>query len=408
MAQNIIYIIIFISFFSFIAFIIGIILLLKYLRQRKLKKIAGIHSPDPHTYTLVSANSSLALPDADTPYTEYALDIKKQLMNVGKKLFQSNITDIYFIHGTFVGDDPFEFFNSLYHYFNFLDNGEMKKNLQGIKQQLKKKMDTPYGDNGNFTNKYVGLAQTALGNNIKTHNFTWSSNNHHFARIEAAYNLIKFIIKNNSDPTLDQKKILLIGHSHGGQLMALITLFLNDKKFKKKISEHFFKNNKDAIQNFNLELKKISKLHIYNVTMGTPIRYNWALSSKHKLLNIVNHRGDAAIAGEFSGVLTTKDGDYIQSLGIAGSDFKSPINDINQINLELDDVLDKGSDITLLRQNLLHKQRVADFGHTLLVNYFDQSKTLPNFTKTVFGHGVYTTTQKMLLNFDLIVKYLLE
>ena len=53
-------------------------------------------------------------------------------------------------------------------------------------------------------------------------------------------------------------------------------------------------------------------------------------------------------------------------------------------------------------ENVAKGMRVHDSGTTYLVDYRDHSLMVPNFMKTVFGHGAYTRYEAMLFNIELI------
>ena len=123
------------------------------------------------------------------------------------------------------------------------------------------------------------------------------------------------------------ERILLIGHSHAGQLFALLTTFLEEKEMD--LMETNLKDSKiwqlaeaveldkDIIQ-LKENLKKIDKVYLDIVTFGTPPRYQWGTPTRkgqetnYRLLNVINHRHETV---SIFGLLNTREGDYVQQLG---------------------------------------------------------------------------------------------
>jgi len=157
----------------------------------------------------------------------------------------------------------------------------------------------------------------------------------------------------------------------------------------------------------NLEI--IKKINLDFVTFGTSIRYSWGKYDKSHLIAVVNHRFKVRP----SGILSTRDGDYVQQWGVEGTDIKS--------NEEFDAVLDKGQDISLLKASVEREERRDPkyangkvVSETFLVNYKDNASfplfflnpfSVPHSVKTLFGHGVYTKKSTMLFNMNTIVNH---
>ena len=148
------------------------------------------------------------------------------------------------------------------------------------------------------------------------------------------------------------------------------------------------------------------------VTLGTPVRYRWGRYENYRLMPIVNHRSPVRI----SGLLSTRDGDYVQQWGVEGSDLAPPDN--LELNDALDLILDKGRDRDILAEQVKIETRrpplYADGSKVidpLLIDYKDNAG-FPNFfsaiagishcIKTLFGHGVYTQQEKLNFNIDII------
>jgi hypothetical protein len=199
----------------------------------------------------------------------------------------------------------------------------------------------------------------------------------------------------------EKKRILLIGHSHAGQIFALLSQILKNRKLKKQILEAF--GDTMDIAKIESSLKIVGLLELDIVTLGTPARYKWDTGRKIRLLHFINHRTKDLLGGTFSGATFTRDGDYIQQWGIAGSDMSSLIPFEKDMNEKLDDILGVGNNLEVLRKNILLRRRLHNQGHHFLVDYGDQ-RSYPNFLKTIFGHGTYTKIIHLKFHFYHIVQ----
>jgi hypothetical protein len=349
--------------------------------------------------------------------TELGSDAWKKRMTANGLVLQKNkVREVFLVHGTFAGDDAF----GLVTFLEPLRRAFPHANtlIEKLKSLSKQSVDKIYQDLGNFTNEYMEVFQTAINHNINCHLFTWSGGNYHLARLKGVVELVQNIadeIKNNN--IAKDERILLLGHSHAGQLFALLTLFLEDGDTAKALYKAV-----DAIPNLSREelienLLIIDNIDLDFVTFGTPVRYKWGKYNHARLISVINHRSLVQIAG----VLETKDGDYIQQWGTAGTDIMPPIIEL-KLNDQLDRVLDKGRNITGLITRLQRKRRMKAkdsdgnlVGHTVLVDYrddepdprlFPQKSSPLHSVRTQFGHGVYTLKNAMLFNTDLIVQSL--
>ena len=143
--------------------------------------------------------------------------------------------------------------------------------IEKIKNSIKKGQDLVAGDLGNFTQVHVDVLEQATNYQIPIINFSWSSGNHHLARLIGAFKLLLEI--ENKQKKGD--KILLIGHSHAGQLFSLITLMFSDRN----IANYFVELVKDEISSDELKwspdfLNKLKSLTFDFVTLGTPPKCN--------------------------------------------------------------------------------------------------------------------------------------
>jgi len=341
--------------------------------------------------------NDLLPPKSSYRYFDYDKTIQTDLKLVGQHLVKHKVSKVVFVHGTFVGDDPFDIIHGLKALLPaFADKFEEK-----LKPFVLEKKDFMAKDLGNFPDKMVQEYQLELGESLKTINFSWSSSNHHLARVRGCFDLM---IKLTEVIERSDKRILFLGHSHAGQVFALMSQMLANKIISKQLLKVSTKlsYNTHKIKEAISTLKSI-KLDF--VTMGTPPRYAFAENSKTRLLHLINHRGKDPLAGDLTGAIFTKSGDYIQQWGIAGSDTPPILQQDREVLKELDHILGTGVDLKTWKENIKYKKRVHEQGMSYLIDYKDSSN-IPNAFKTIFGHGIYTRKKVMDYNLGLIAKYL--
>ncbi|MBL7665361.1 MAG: hypothetical protein JNM93_09520, partial [Bacteriovoracaceae bacterium] len=319
----------------------------------------------------------------------------KNMRGLGVKLHHARVRSIIFVHGTFAGNDPLDIIHLIGHFIQINDDFKSK-----IFSGLKKGQDTLWGDLGNFSVEYIKLFEAAINHQIQCQNFSWSSGNHHLARVKGTMKLIEQIYESHKHLS-PHDKILLWGHSHAGQLFALMTQFFYSNRLMLEILKTAGISREEIKKSMKMR-KVIKSFRIDFATFGTPPRYSWKLQRHHRLLNIINHRGADHLGGTPSGAFNTRDGDYVQQWGIIGSDIRAAVTADQELNGKLDEFLGIGSDLKLWAQNIQYRKRIPDFGKTILVDYQDSSK-FPNGFKTLFGHGVYTRFETMLFNLKTVV-----
>ncbi len=341
-----------------------------------------------------------------TDFNESKIKIQNQskswqnkMIKQGQRFQNSQVKAIVFVHGTFAGTDPFD----IIHYISTLFP-KMAKIESTFHRIIKEKQNWIIGDLGNFSTNYVSLFQEAVGHSIKVINFDWSSANHHLARLKGTFQLLDTL---NEIITVNRIKkgdrILLIGHSHAGQLFAILSHMISKLPHLKDLCRIAAESGLDTNSTFKI-LNRLRKISLDMVTMGTPPRYTFIQQPNIRLLNIINHRGKKPRGGNITGILTTKDGDYIQQWGITGSDILAPIEKDRYLNLDLDQYFGIGADIPTWLNNIKFQKRLPDFGYTVLLDYKDNSP-IPNFIHTLWGHGTYTRFKTMLFNTKLIADH---
>lgn len=362
------------------------------------QEYVGTKPTAPYEYMefedIVPFNSNLRKLEDQSP------EWQNKMRDLGRRLKEAKVGLIYFVHGTFAGEDPLglvKLFEQRYPYFGWL-----------CKVSNKEIINTAMGDCGNYTSEYVKLFKMAIDTEICCDEFIWNSENNHLGRLKGSIDLVEKIANDIGRIPLWGERVLLVGHSHAGQLFALMTNFLEQAPEVDRLLTIARDGNIDILR-FKKDLEKTRTVQLDYVTCGTPLRYKWGdgwKDGKYKLLNIINHRGDGFLAGGDISTIKfywnfprTKDGDYVQQLAITGLDF-----DLNDpLNERLDGILGKGGGIMQVWKDIEVRMRVSPYGKTILVDYKDNSMYFPNCGKTLFGHGVYTRFEKMLFNTKLIV-----
>lgn len=302
---------------------------------------------------------------------------------------------------------------------------ELSRFAPSLSKQLskvgKRLIDLATGEAGNYTSGFTKLLERSLvtdnGPTISVKQFHWSSQNNHIARADGAIRLIDQLA--NFAETLDQpKSVQLWGHSHGGNVMALASQLLGANRQARdeffSATNSFYRSRaggrvdmpvwervSELLEDADHPLRQLS---LDMVTFGTPIRYSWNANGYARLLHFIHHRPPLQ-GGEHNApiplnplrALRANDGDYVQQIGISGTNF-APLP-LFLRTLQADWRLDKLLEQEVVRENIVtrlrHATRVPDEGTTLLVDYANVSPW-PN--RHLFGHGLYTLRRWMALH----------
>ena len=322
-------------------------------------------------------------------------EYRQAMSRVGCQYREAGVKAVYLVHGTFTGDDALGLLRGL---------GALFPGTAGALRRMSKNViDTLAKDTANYTAEFAAEFERAA--QVPVRLFHWSSENHHIGRAHAAVCLIDELVGHGFDPA---DRILLWGHSHGGNVFALMTnLLAADRNTR----ECFFQ----ACRRFHgkhggVDLttwmrvrdwfagerppRRFPQLDL--VTFGTPIRYGWDTNGYAKLLHVIYHRPRPGLPSYQTGlprslddVLQAADGDYIQQLGIAGTNIAPNLFAIGTWLAERN------------LGRLLHGQlspreliaawkagvRVPEDGETLLVDY---GSSEGHVFRHLAGHAVYT------------------
>lgn len=356
-------------------------------------------------------------------------------VEVGETLRRLRVRHWFLVHGTFVGDDPFGVAAKLEEMIESLNPmlrplvkkvtmNSWGRVLRGINQRLG---DRLMGETGSYRDDFLDDARVMLKTDeIKVERFDWSSGNDHFARAEAAVRLFNRLADLPIDPATE--RLLLCGHSHAGNVFALLTnLLANDRKSVKA----FFAA-AGRIGDERADWKKAAERlaaapsphplakALYLVTFGTPVRYGWDRDGYARLLHIVQHRpasrraewlANPALPQSLDDVLKAKHGDWVQSFGIAGTDLRPVDRETRTIQLAFRELLEAGLGEPEIRQNSLLdrlpdaarglvREKLKEF--LLLLERLQCGQRVPSDGDAAwlfdygaeetekFGHGVYT------------------
>ena len=361
------------------------------------------------------------------------------MREVGLALGRANVAAIYLAHGTFAGSDASGIL------------GEVDRWLPRLgatlRQTMKQAIDALAGDAGNYTAEYARTFEESINRGaadaLPVRLFHWSSENCHIGRANAAVRMIDELQSWRLPPG---KRILLWGHSHAGNVFALMTNLLSGDREK---IEAFF----DAAEPYyrwplfhKIDLpvwKRVREKLLEGatggvspeaaartadtavapggnavapvvdiVTFGTPLRYGWDLAGCGRLLHVVYHRA-AATCPEYRApfppnlpdVLAAVDGDYVQQFGIAGTNIMPSVLTWRSCwaDWRLNRLLQPGLRARELLSRLRCGCRVPDAGTTLLVDY----GPLPgHVAQHLAGHAVYTRLEWLAYHAKLTVRWL--
>lgn len=340
------------------------------------------------------------------------------MAEVGRKLRRANVFAIFLIHGTFAGNDAFGLFRELARIHPAAGTF--------LRRHGKQLTDLWMQDGGNYTSAYASRLEAALESEdnapIAVHRFLWSSENHHIGRADGAVRLIDEIGRiTRGQPG----RVLCIGHSHGGNLLALVSNLLTATP---AIREKFFHACRSFYRPVNSGNKGIPAwlrcrerlirgnplpgITLDMVTCGTPVRYGWDSAGYGRLLHFINHHPGpktppwlAAFPESLEEITTAAGGDYVQQFGIAGTNFppgwlewRARLADI-RLNAILQADIRKRD----LPGRLKLGQRVPAEGKTLLIDYGQPESAVHEH---LAGHAVYTRTEWMEFQMNCIAREL--
>ncbi len=308
---------------------------------------------------------------------------------------------IWLVHGTFAGNDALGWFGQLERLVPAA--GPVLKNVG------KKLTDYLAGDSGNYTPEFAELIDVP----IPVRRFVWSGENTHSGRCKAAMELAGELLSRIDD----EKRVLLCGHSHAGNVAALITNMLGAEDW---VRDQFLDLGEKLLPRKRVpgeagaSLREMLKSHgdelvVDVANFGMPVCYGWETAGWRKLLHVVNHRpikgSPEWLCPVVDAGLKRRDGlkgDWVQVMGITGSNFLPWLLDSGTRNAEseLHEFLAQGMPRREYWSRVKRGMRVAPEGETVLVAY-DNTDGLAAETA---GHSVYTKPQWLAFHLELLAE----
>ena len=348
-------------------------------------------------------------------------EFRERMQQVGAAFRTAGVEAVYLVHGSFVGPDALGILAELARVFPSAGTA--------VRRVIKRIVDKVAGEGGNYLPDYARCFQSSMCRNdeppIPVQLFHWSSENHHLGRADGAVRLIDELA---SREFLSGGRVLLWGHSHAGNVFALATNLLGGDREKVRrffaAAEIYYR--RPVVGRVDVPVwMRVRKLleregpsalaaPLDVVTFGTPIRYGWDPAGYAKLLHFVHHRAAEGLP-EYRAVFPPKlddiksgaDGDYLQQLGIAGTNVMPSM--LTWRTWLADQRLKRLLQGDMRRRDTLERFQagaiVPDEGTTLLVDY-----GLPegNIAQHIAGHAVYTRQQWMLFHAEEVARRFYE
>jgi hypothetical protein len=339
------------------------------------------------------------------------------MKHVGSLFARADVRAIYLVHGTFVGADVLGLLREVARV-----SPETAVPLRRLHKQA---LDAITHDAGNYTPEYATAFEEALndsGTPLPVRLFHWSGENVHIGRADGA---VRLLYELSTQEKLRGGRVLLWGHSHGGNLFALMTnLLANDQGTNARFFRasrsyyrwpHSGKTDMPVWEHvrkmLNRDKSPLSEVLLDVVTLGTPVRYGWDSDGYASLLHFVNHHPAKGLAEyqalfppSIDDVLSGR-GDTIQQLGIAGTNLALPFWAWRAWLAELrlgrliQPKIRKRDTLSRLKLGI----RAHQEGETLLVDY---GPGQGHVGRHVAGHAVYTRRSWLLFHAEQVAQRL--
>ncbi|MDB4935575.1 MAG: hypothetical protein JWP87_2547 [Labilithrix sp.] len=310
---------------------------------------------------------------------EHAEEWRAAMRDVGTRLSDEGVVAVVFAHGSFVGTDPLSALGTVE---RALPNGRELANK--LRRHTRSYVDRMLGDLGNFGPAYVRLFEEAIGKSIPCTSFVWSSENHHVGRLEGALGLVR-VLATHAELGAPRGRILVLGHSHAGQVFALVTQLLSRSLAGEAIVDVARARALD-VSALDVDIATLEHSPLDFVTFGAPARYAWAELEAVRSLHVVH------------------DDDWVRRLGGAGSDFPALASGDRKLNATLDEALGRGFAPSEVLRSLRGESKVSPHGEMVLVDY--GAKGLAGILSSGLGHGSYTRLDAMLFHASLVASRL--
>lgn len=321
-------------------------------------------------------------------FEEHSPEWRAAMKDVGARLRAADVGAIVFVHGTFTGTDPLSAVQLVE---RVLPPRAAAPVASALRRVTRTTVERLLGDLGHFSAGYTDLFERAINDDdesearpITCTTFGWSSENHHVGRVEAALGLLRVLATHHE---ISGGRVLVLGHSHAGQIFALVTQMLASM-FTSEAVRDVARARRLDVAAYDADRLALARAPIDFVTFGAPIRYAWAQSALTRALHVVSSNGD-----------------LVQRIGGAGSDFPPIHADDRRVNAALEATLgasfEPKSAIRALMGPLAHDDRnvvLVDYGDARLVDKLGNG----------LGHGGYTRLDAMLFHADLVTRLLYD
>ncbi|MEM9351543.1 MAG: hypothetical protein AAGA92_00875 [Planctomycetota bacterium] len=362
--------------------------------------------------------------DEPQPVTPKQIEFRKRLASSGAAFASAGVAAVYLVHGTFVGNDLAGVIMGL---------DRLAPGLAGRLGRARKTItDVLTGEGGNYVPRFADEFESGINQateeKISVKRFVWSGQNNHIARADGAIRLLnELACFAGSLPPEKLEAVLRVqlwGHSHGGNVLALLSWLLASDNEQLQALLHAARDHRrswwgarrdtphweEAESILQNESHPVRRLQLDMVSFGAPIRHAWAADGYAKLLHFVNHRprvGLPAYTSDYGRGLLTKafftDRDSVQQVGIAGSDFPPLL--IGGRTFVADWRLRRFFEQDLgpgwLLSRLRAGKKVAEQGKTLLVDYRHYRGGL---MPSMRGHWVYTLRSRLPWHAEVVAR----
>lgn len=342
---------------------------------------------------------------------------RRRAQDAAAALRAAGVGAIYLVHGTLVGAETLGIVRQLSRLFPAAA-GAMRRMIRRIADQWAE-------DVGNYTEGYARLLSDLVNAPglpcIPVRLYEWSSENHHLGRADGAVRLIDELASLDLEAG---QHVLLWGHSHAGNVFALVTNLLAGDR---EAIEAFFRAAEiyyrwpllgwvdipvwERVRHLLLDGGlSADRLRLDIVTFGTPVRYGWDSAGYRQLLHFIHRRPvqglpeyRAWFPPKFADVLAATEGDYVQQLGIAGTNVTPSVLAwrVWLADRRLGRLLQPDGDEGRLQAWFQAGTIVPEEGTTLLVDYGPPEAS---FVKHHAGHAVYTQPQWLLFHLEEIAR----
>lgn len=336
---------------------------------------------------------------------------------VGTFLRAQNVAAVYLVHGTFVGPDALGILADLGRIFPVAS--------QAMRRVIQRAMNELTGDAGNYTESYAYHFEAGINRRgeyeVPVRLFHWSSENHHLGRADGAVRLIDELASLDLQPG---QRVLLWGHSHAGNVFAIMSNLLAGNR---DAVERFFEAADiyyrwpmlgcvdipvwNRVRHLLTQAQPpILDLPLDMVTFGTPVRYGWDSAGYSRLLHFIHRRMangisdcHASFPPTLEEVFAAADGDYVQQLGIAGTNVAPSIFSWRAwlADRRLHRLLQAESVQNPTMERFRAGTIVPEEGTTLLVDY---GKPNGDIAQHHAGHAVYTRKEWLLFHAEEVTR----